>query len=561
MTSKLPSPVHIADTDATKLKASKVCNKTTKYPRFALGLFVIIAIVFVFTPLMEVKYFSVVPDEAFMALNVQNYLSAPLAPLTFYMGHVATYLSGDGLITLRLLKYICYFISIGLACLYFLKTTNNILAASGLFAILMFSSGSAGMDIYNWDTGSYPFMVAALIATLVFLKLRNGASSVLMGAASAFMIASRITNITAIPFIVLLICLCRMPVMKRVKLSFIYIGSLISFLILCALFIYGSLSTLLDAWAPENIITGHGADMVMLKRMLTDFNTLSLYLTLGYAVSIICLFFTYVTLRLCMHRIIPVILMILMLFLYARALRFDQSAHYGIWQLPALLFLFMPQLSAIISDKQHTPSIVPTFNLRQWTILLFLLLPAVGSDHFYERFAPLVFIPIVIANGYSRFSRQFNIFFGFMALVFVFLTMLKLPVRLSGMTNDIGSISPRTEGILYKDISTLSMQKDVYDRLKASGYNPTFVGERKPQWTYMFAPKSDYSLTHFHYIDFNSERNSYLKHLTDYDALIINLPVYDGRQMSDFLNFLSANGYDDISCQMHLPSSMMVFVR
>lgn len=87
MISKLPPHVHIADTDATKLTASKGCNKTTKYPCIALGLFVFIAIVFVFTPLMEVKYFSVVPDEAFMALNVQNYLSAPLAPLTFYIGH------------------------------------------------------------------------------------------------------------------------------------------------------------------------------------------------------------------------------------------------------------------------------------------------------------------------------------------------------------------------------------------------------------------------------------------------------------------------------------------
>lgn len=514
-------------------------------------LFVIAAAAFTFWPLMEVKYFSVVPDEAFMALNVKNYSCAPLAPLTFYIGHIATDLLGDKLVTLRLLKYFCYLTSIGVSCIYFYKVSHRIYAAVGLFALLMLSSATAAMDIYNWDTGSYPFMVTALLSAMVFLKYRNIPSASLMGLLCGLMIASRITNIIAVPFIVLMICLCEIHVKQKIRICSVFLLSLSASLLATAYLIYGSMSTLSNAWSPSNIITGHGADIDTIKRMLADFNILSLYLTLGFVVSIICLLFTVTTLRLRRHKKLFIILMILMLFLYARALRFDQTAHYGIWQFPTLLFLFIPQLSAILGiNRSASETIIPAITLRQWTILLFLLLPAVGSDHFYERFAPLVFFPIVIAHYYNKFSRQLTVFCTFMAVEIVFLSSLKLPVRILSMTNDIGCLSPRTEGILYKDTSALVTQKEIYDILKSRGFNTTFVGARKSQWTYMYAPDHDYCIPHFHYIDFDAEKDTYLRNLINYDALILNLPIYDSPQMIDFLKWLTDKGYKDISSQM-----------
>ncbi len=77
----------------------------------------------------------------------------------------------------------------------------------------------------------------------------------------------------------------------------------------------------------------------------------------------------------------------------------------------------------------------------------------------------------------------------------------------------------------------------------------------------MYAPDHDYCIPHFHYIDFDAEKDTYLRNLINYDALILNLPIYDSPQMIDFLKWLTDKGYKDISSQIQLPPSVLVYAR
>lgn len=509
---------------------------------------------------MFYKYFY--RDEVFMALNVRHYQDSPMAPLTFYIGHLVTDIFGDTLIALRWLKSILYFLTIGFGCIFFYRVTGKGKAAWYLFALFSLTSCIAAMDIYNWDTGSYPFMVLSLISALAYNNHRDLKHSLIMGICCGLMTASRVTNVAALPFLILLIFLSRDRLSSKFRDTAAYLIAFAVTLGVILLVIYGSPHRVLTAWSEDNIITGHGSDIASILRIIDGIDGLTLLLSLAWMLSTVCLLFGIIALRIHRYRLVGVVLMALATCLYTRAFNhFDWSIHMCLWQLPAFIFLFMPQISCMFGHHPHDKTIRIT--LTQWILLLFMLLPGVGSDNFYERIAPMVFMPLLLAYDYKRHRRFIIASCAFMGCAIMTLAFYKTVGPHISPRTHLASISPRLNHIYYKtaEASDFENHKHIYDQLTDRGFNPTYIGTDRYTYLYLFAPDNLYSLQHFHYISFANEKK-YLKNLRNFDAIIVNDPVYEGTDSIAFRSYLHTLGFKDSSPTFApLPSTTRIYLR
>lgn len=523
---------------------------------------VLVVICSVVIPFHDVFYRDIVNDEVFMALNVRHYEDSPMAPLTFYLGHIAISLFGDKIITLRILKYLLYFVTIGFSCIFFYKVTGKGKVSWYLFALFALTSTIASMDIYNWDTGSYPFLVLTLISTLAYNHKRNLIYSSMMGICCGLMIASRIPTAVGVPFIILLISLNHDSFAQKLRYASVYLITLLITLWLLMLLIYGSPNGLLGAWSDDNFITGHGLGSAAVSRMTEGVKWILLPVALAWMLAYGCFLSTIVALRLRQHRYVVIAIMGIAIALFARSFaHYDWTAHMCLWQLPAFVFLFLPQLSRLfVTDKGKE---VAKINLDQWILLLFALLPGVGSDVFLERLAPMVLMPLILAYIYPSRRRLVTVYCGFMCIAVITMIHYRIKERNEESRVDVSAIHPRLAGVQFKtvDIAESVIQKQIFDRLTANGYTPTFIGGNKYGYTYLFAPDNLYSLQHFHYISFANEKK-YLKKLRNYDAIIVNDPVYQGTDSIAFNSYLHTLGFKDSSPTFApLPSTTRIYLR
>lgn len=521
----------------------------------------IVVICSLIAQLNDVFFRDIYRDEFFMALNVRNFQDSPLAPLTFYIGHIATDLFGDNLFTLRVLKYIFYTITIGIGCFFFYKTTDKPRASWLLFALFNFTACVATMDIYNWDTGSYPFMVLTLISALAYNRHCSLFRAIIIGLCCGLMTASRITTAAAIPFLILLIFLCHTPIRHKIRDASVLLFTFIATLLLLALVIYGSPDGLYAAWSPNNIITGHGTSSIAISRMLNDLRWLFCIISLSWMLSLSCFFFAKVAIKVQRHRLVVLLIMSIIVSLFTITLtNYDGTAHVCLWQLSAFVFLFIPQLSHLFNknDSRHCK-----IGLIQWILLLFILIPGIGSDHFYERIAPMVFMPLIFAYNYAKHRRLIAALCGFMGIAVLTMVAIKV-VGPHIMTRvNLAHISPRSANIYYRIHNTaeIEAQKSLYDNLADKGYHPTYLGHKRYYYIYLFAPDNDYSLQHFHNISF-IEDQPYYKRLKDFDALVINEPIYDENNMIQFQQYLSELGFKEQTASFApLPSTTHVYLR
>lgn len=514
-------------------------------------------------PMHDVFYKHIARDEFFMALNVRAFQDSPMAPLTFYIGHVGTELFGDNLITLRVLKYLLYFITVGLGCLFFCRVTGRGKASWYLFALFSLTSCVAAMDVFNWDTVSYPFMVLTLISTLAYNHHRTLPKAALTGVCCGLMISSRIPSAVTVPFIILLIFLSHYPVTQKLRdTAGFLIGAAVTLWLILWL-IYGSTSNLLAAWSTENIINGHGIDAGSISRMLDDIVRLSQNMSLTWMLSIACFMFAMVFMRMHRHQLAGIALITAVLFMLTRALaHYDETAHICLWQLPAFVFLFMPQISRLFGLGLWNG--YAKISLTQWILLLFMLIPGVGSDHFYERIAPMVLMPLILAYCYLSIRRIVITVCGCMAVSILTLAMFTTITPHKTPRVNLASISPRTIGIFstVEDANVYKEHKTVYDQIINRGHTPTYIGDMRYTYTYLFAPDDIYSLQHFHYINFANEKK-YLKQLRNFDAVVVNEPVYaDSSDNVAFRSYLHYLGFrDSTQAFTPLPSTTRIYLR
>lgn len=108
-----------------------------------------------------------VKDEFYQALSVRDYTNAPLAPLSFYIGNIWCRIFGETIVNLRILSSLFASTGIAIGCLYLYRKCNCTRLCCLTFLIMNLGT-NLSTRIYNWDVGSVPFLMMALVSILLY---------------------------------------------------------------------------------------------------------------------------------------------------------------------------------------------------------------------------------------------------------------------------------------------------------------------------------------------------------------------------------------------------------
>lgn len=485
-------------------------------------------------------------DEAYQTLSVRFYQDSPLALLTFYIGNIWNRIFGDTLLNLRILQLLCHFVSIGIGCLIFYKMTSRKVMAAVLFMVLYASSQVMSMYLYGWDTGTYPFAMLCMALTFAYVRRPSNLLASLIGVTAALFIASRIPAIVIIPCIMAFIAKVRDSRMSMMIDLVCFTVSMLISLIIVVFIIYGSFEGLIHSWDPDNVITGHSIDqynrhfiriMEIVPRLVTE-----------NFISLACLVAGTVTVRVKREKIFVLSLLAFAVSVITLSLLsiLNIRIFWGAWLLIFVIVLFYHPLVGFFYERIGGDRRCGYNKTLLWVILVFVVVPIIGSDSLMERFMVIPMIPVALTLCYKSVHRYILPVASFMMVSVMTMTIAKDAVWLYERTCWGGTISPRLAGISQNHIvHTMDDIKGAVEKLKAEGRSYTFIGLSKYLGAYVADPDCLYNFQHFHYLDFEKDKEMYERRLIGYDAIIVMPTLYSDSEMNDaFFDFLGEHGYE-----------------
>lgn len=452
---------------------------------------ILIIILSIVTTIIFTNILSDFRDEFYQALCAREYKNAPLASLTFYIGHIWCQLLGESLLSLRILVFVMIEIAIAIASYYFYSLHRNLFLFSIIFFISSISA-NLGSPIYDWNSIQYPFVISTLIFSLHYYKTPTVKNTILMGTCASLMTLSRIPNAIVLPILLCIIIIKRRNFMAILKDSTI---CLLSFIVSCTIIIlimYGNIYDYIIAWNHNNIISGHQK----ISNYIWGIKECLPLVLIMSAPIIITIFFSHITsrlnnpiCRLFISAIAVCCTIILFVILYNRFHNF-----YGYFIMTYLFLLFY----GIKHIKNSTDSI--------YCVLIataFSLIPAIGSDMFILRPLVIPIIPILISELYPYIRK--NEFIKHAFLIYILSTIIIFGIMKFQRINDTTILSecafPQLKGMR---VSTTNAEK--INRIKpivSDNNNIAYVGSAKYVYDYLFSNNSGYRLHLFHYHSLN----------------------------------------------------------
>ena len=385
------------------------------------------------------------PDEFYQGLACTYYhRSSPLAPLSYYMGYVFTSVFGNTLMSLRVLMLLCSVASISLGLWYFYRRTRDGLMCSLLFFALLTASQIWGMNIYNWDTGCYPFAMCGLIASLAYLGRPTLRRAMVLAAAWALMLASRVPMGLTLPFLIAEVIWChrgdRSEWMRQLACcAFVALAVLAALTLL----IYGSFGALVDAWAPENIITGHleGHRHHISRIFITgELVTMNGLIAATVAVG------AFMAARLKRGRIWVALAASVLLILEISGLHMFvyTDIRFNAFALITYALCFYPVY------RKWSRGEKAGFMPRVWLTLMFVLCTWPGSDGYWERPMTLSTMPVALTLCYTPLRRYMHPLAAYMALALAVALAVKIPYYREHHEFAFTEKYPRAAGVYIK---------------------------------------------------------------------------------------------------------------
>lgn len=418
-------------------------------------------------------------DECYQALSCARWREAPMAPLSFYIGHLWISAFGNSLLALRILQLLCQMAAVGIGTWYFLRRTRNIPAASLVFMTLASASQITSMYIYNWDTGAYFWTTLCFLSALLYLRRGTVGAGTLLGVATALMVASRVPLAVLLPVVAVAVVRGR----RSRWAPWVSLGSFIVSAAVLVWLIYGSWCGLMDAWSPDNVITGHTDPVIFLRGLATTVPRL----VMEQLLPLVCIGGAWIALRrgrgvlaaVCASAVLVGLSM-----LYILPVR----VFWGVW-IPVVLMLCFKGRRV---EGAHT-----------WLLLCFCVAPAVGSDHLAERLLMLPLIPVALAWAWTEVRRYTVPFCTAMFSAIVVMSAAKYVYWVHEGACDASALNPRLAGLyvsreFYGEVETL--RADAV-KAEAPGRGFVFAGRDKYVGAYCISDSALYSLQHFHYLD------------------------------------------------------------
>lgn len=476
-------------------------------------------------------------DECYQALNIRSYEISPLAMLTFYIGSLWCGLFGDTLISLRELMLTQMLFSIFLGCGYFYCKTRDLLITSFLFMTMSLLSVFSTLFIFGWDIGAYPFIVMSLLSVLNYVKEASLKSVVLVGVFCALMVLSKITTIAILP-ILLAIIIWRANKVSCVKISGVIMrDSLVgvaSFLVtaLIVIAVMCGVENYIEAWNPENIITGHDANLLIISLFKLFPNVFKMWLFVGL-LALLSILISRMKRRIFKYSLLSLAFVVSCIFLRYAGL--NSGLAQGLF---LVLLFYLPALKVI----RHEVIDVPVSFLM--IVCAFSLMSAVGSDGAFEKPLVIPMIPIIATTVYKYRN-------GMLKWIFI------LVAALSFQIDFVRLISLHRNHIYKADIPRLTSLhlnsekaplynsvKELTDSLKSKGQKIVFWGNSKYYFEYFFHDDTPPLLQMFHYDDNKEEMVRKVETtFMHYDVVIIQWNNYDPNNYYNIIKSLQQKGF------------------
>lgn len=392
---------------------------------FVVGLSVLTALLAIFIPILTLHLgFYPWKDEEYQILCVFDYQNTPLAALTMYIGHIWTIIVGnDSIMSFRVLAYICNTLSVALPCLYFLKKQKRPFLAAFIFLILQLCISLFGLFSYEWDTTTHLFLTIGCLISVSYLEHPDVKKLLWIGIISAFAIFSRIPNVALVVVVIALVIVSRQSIKGVIKDLLIYTVSCGCFSIVIIFLIWGGFSGFIDAFNPENYITGHNSltDVLFLQVWSRYPVSLRYFFMWGGVFATVCFINVYDISKKCKYLFLSIItFLIVALWLVIRVTSDDVNSY------PIDIFYFSLTLIPAYAIIRHNHDIAKPvyFSL---TLLGFALVSYVGSDCGLSKILCIPLMPIIFSRleDYKSVSMR-----DFYIIISVCVLVCYIPLRL-----------------------------------------------------------------------------------------------------------------------------------
>lgn len=551
---------HFAGRIQSAYHKSKYSNNPTNIALTLL--FLAIGIILPFLPLGMIDPGM---DECYQALNVRGYESSPLAMLTFYFGNLVCSVFGDSLLTLRRLMAACHLLSIAIGCAYFYAKSRDALVASFLFMVMSALSTHCTLTIYGWDTGAFPLIVLTLVATLYYIGRGSVISLILLGISTSMMILARVPTAVILPFYLLIIVWRNRNVrlngrsyvnktMREFRDMAILFVTIIASALLILHFTVG-IENYVSAWNHDNIITGHSDIRDYIERIVTlGPAALKLWgVILGLAVAGLII----------AHLSNGKALTILKYLIFAGALAGaiiavreinSTTADFGLAQgLLLVVLLYIPVKNLCFGGN------IPCPTSMLWTVVLFSLLAAAGSNGIVERPLAIPLIPIAATAVYPYRN-------GMLKWLFILTFCLSMKINIGHVWNRYKTQTYRIEtpaldgiSLSSRSYTQLQQMKQISDALHAQEKSVAYLGLLKYNLYYIFSDEAPRLLQMYHYDETKADDlKRAVDELSKADAVIIlSNPRYDDNSYEVTANALQSRGFKRQSS----PAPSLLFVK
>ncbi len=484
-------------------------------------------------------------DETYQALSVRFYQDSPLAPLTFFLGNIWNRIFGDTLLNLRILQLLCYFVSIGIGCLIFYKMTSRKVMAAVLFMVLYASSRQMSMYLYGWDTGAYPFAMLCMASVFAYISRPSHKLAALTGVTAALFSMSRIPSVVIIPIIVFFIFRFRGDKKGKLEDLVCFSVCLLISLIGIVLMIYGNFGAFFKAWNPDNIITGHSP--YQFHRHLKGIIEIAPRELVESLIPITCVIAGVGIVWVKKKKLVVIVTLCVIISIITLSLLWILPIRifFGGWLLIFIVALFYNPLSGLFYKQVRNQD---EYNKKLfWVVVVFAVVPIIGSDRLLERWMVLPLLPVALVLCYRDVKKYILPIAWFMMVAVVTMTVAKNGVWIYEGLNRMSAISPRLAGMCQGDEVYRAVEdvQNAVERLNKEDRNYTFVGLKKYLGAYVADPDCLYNFQHFHYLDFEKDKEMYERRLIGYDAIIVMPTLYSYSEMNDaFFDFLGEHGYE-----------------
>lgn len=254
----------------------------------------ILLIIGALTLLSNLPYMTLPFDEVWQAVSVKYYRHSPLAMGSFWLGHVWCGLVGYNLFNLALLSRIAMAIAIGSATVYLYARTRNSLLAGFVFMTTCLIATLDAMNLFNWDSMNYMTACWAAIALLEYLRKPTTLRACIAGILFGLCIIMRLPMLFSLPILTVAVIYAKKIIKSSaaaiVRDILLSAGAALLTWIIAGALMAGSLSGYIDAFNPDNIISGHGLNNI--PRYIYRFNQYFPSVLISWTLIPICYLFS-----------------------------------------------------------------------------------------------------------------------------------------------------------------------------------------------------------------------------------------------------------------------------